>query len=510
MSDFRNMGAVTTTTDAHAPEILPGSEDGPKIWSEFPIWGFDSRTTVISSEQAASNSSLLAIAIVIVATGVFAGTLYKIGSGQKVDAVGDFLATGLLVAVIFSGILRISTDQRLVSPSGMYDRANQALLAWMMSFAVLLAIVFAGKLGTVVSRGAIISHFLLGLAVVPVSHMHLPIFLTRFQKRSAFKFHDIILVGARGDTSLMQLVAELRRGGCQTPYVVEFDARCSDHLWAQERKALFCCVTNLARRLRPGEIYVAGAQIPRDRMQNILRSLTLIPRPVLVVPDRYTTHLLRHRLSAIGEEIAVAVQREPLSRFGRAFKRGTDVVLSMIGIVFLAPVFVAIAIAIKCDSKGPILFRQTRNGYQGRSFLILKFRTMTVMEDGAVIVQARKDDRRVTRLGAWLRRTSLDELPQLFNVLRGEMSLIGPRPHARAHDEMYSKLIENYEIRQHVKPGITGWAQVNGLRGETQTVDIMRQRIEFDLWYARNCSILLDMRILARTVLEVFRPVNAY
>jgi exopolysaccharide biosynthesis polyprenyl glycosylphosphotransferase len=292
---------------------------------------------------------------------------------------------------------------------------------------------------------------------------------------------------------------------------VEFHAACSGMEWPHVRKALVNRVLGLAHRLGPGEIYLSLSQIPQARTESILRSLALVPRAILVVPDEFTGEYVRHGLSEIGNQIAVDVQKAPMSQLDRAAKRAMDIALSSLLIVFFSPLFLAVTLAIIGDSSGPVLFRQLRNGYQGRSFRILKFRTMTVMEDGEEAAnQACKDDLRVTRVGRILRKFSLDELPQLFNVLRGEMSLIGPRPHPRALDAFYSKLIENYEIRQHVKPGITGWAQVHGLRGETQTLDLMYRRIEFDCWYAKNCSVLLDLRILARTVLEVLRPRNAY
>jgi putative colanic acid biosysnthesis UDP-glucose lipid carrier transferase len=179
-------------------------------------------------------------------------------------------------------------------------------------------------------------------------------------------------------------------------------------------------------------------------------------------------------------------------------------------LVLTAPVMVAIAIAIGLDSQGPIVFRQTRLGLAGRPFAILKFRTMNVIEDGDAVVQATHDDARVTRIGAFLRAASLDELPQFFNVFKGDMSVVGPRPHATAHDALYTALIANYELRQNVKPGITGWAQVNGYRGGTPTVDLMQRRVDLDVWYVANASLSLDLKILLRTPLEILRPQNAY
>jgi putative colanic acid biosynthesis UDP-glucose lipid carrier transferase len=192
-----------------------------------------------------------------------------------------------------------------------------------------------------------------------------------------------------------------------------------------------------------------------------------------------------------------------------ALKRALDVVVAVPALVLCAPLLALLALIIRIDSGGPVLFRQTRLGQDGRPFDIFKFRTMTVMENDETVVQAKENDRRVTRCGKWLRSTSLDELPQLLNVISGEMSLVGPRPHARAHDVHYGKLIANYDLRQAVKPGITGWAQVNGHRGETPTLQAMRTRVDLDIWYVKNGSLALDLAILLRTPLVVLLGRNA-
>jgi len=191
-------------------------------------------------------------------------------------------------------------------------------------------------------------------------------------------------------------------------------------------------------------------------------------------------------------------------------KRLLDFAIAVPTLIFLAPLLALLALLIRLDSPGPVLFRQKRLGYRGRPFDILKLRTMTVLEDGETIEQARRDDARTTRVGRWLRAFSLDELPQLINVIEGNMSLIGPRPHARAHDDFYARLIAGYPRRQDVKPGITGWAQIHGLRGATPTVDSMSRRVDFDVWYANHASFALDVKILLRTPLEVLRRRNAY
>ncbi|MDR3528482.1 MAG: sugar transferase [Rhizomicrobium sp.] len=190
-------------------------------------------------------------------------------------------------------------------------------------------------------------------------------------------------------------------------------------------------------------------------------------------------------------------------------KRGLDLILALPLLVLLAPLMAAIALLIRLESKGPALFRQTRNGICERPFQILKFRTMHVAEDGAEVVQARASDPRITRLGRFLRRYSLDELPQLFNVVSGEMSLVGPRPHAQVHDTHYQGLIAAYGHRFAVKPGMTGWAQIHGHRGPTPTVAVMAARIRHDVFYVREAGLLLDLKILLRTPLAIVLPRNA-
>jgi putative colanic acid biosynthesis UDP-glucose lipid carrier transferase len=190
-------------------------------------------------------------------------------------------------------------------------------------------------------------------------------------------------------------------------------------------------------------------------------------------------------------------------------KRVLDVVVAWSLVVLLAPVLALVSLAIALDSRGPILFCQRRTGLGGQTFGIFKFRSMHVLEDGAEITQAQAHDARITRVGRVIRKLSLDELPQLFNVIAGDMSLVGPRPHALAHDDYYGAAISNYAVRQRVRPGITGWAQVNGARGATPTLDIMRRRVDLDAWYVAHASLKLDLKILLRTPLAVLASENA-
>ena len=234
--------------------------------------------------------------------------------------------------------------------------------------------------------------------------------------------------------------------------------------------------------------------------------LRVVSIPVYLLPDRNVAHFLGNRIINIGTAWTAELKRAPLTTSEQAWKRGLDVLIATLGLIMLAPLMVLVAVLIKIESRGPVLFMQTRNGFNGRPFRICKFRTMFVLEDGPVVRQATKNDPRVTYLGRLLRRTNIDELPQLLNVIAGDMSLVGPRPHASAHNSEYEKIIANYAYRYHVKPGLTGWAQVNGLRGETQTVDLMARRVEFDLWYINNWNLWLDFKILLRTLIVGLQP----
>jgi putative colanic acid biosynthesis UDP-glucose lipid carrier transferase len=206
----------------------------------------------------------------------------------------------------------------------------------------------------------------------------------------------------------------------------------------------------------------------------------------------------------------ISVCETPFRGFNGFVKRLSDLVFSALILTLIAPLLAGIAIAVKATSTGPVIFKQRRYGLDGEEILVYKFRSMTVTEDGGSIQQATKDDARITPLGAFLRKTSLDELPQFVNVLQGRMSIVGPRPHAVAHNEIYRKLIKGYMVRHKVKPGITGWAQINGFRGETEALSKMQGRIDYDLDYLRNWSLRLDIHIILRTVRLVVKDSRAY
>jgi undecaprenyl-phosphate galactose phosphotransferase/putative colanic acid biosynthesis UDP-glucose lipid carrier transferase len=237
----------------------------------------------------------------------------------------------------------------------------------------------------------------------------------------------------------------------------------------------------------------------------MLVALSVLPIPIYLAPDADVIRYL-NRVHSIGPLWTAELKRAPLGKIEQLLKRAFDLFGASLALLLLSPLMLIAALLIRFDSPGPVLFSQWRSGFNGRLFRIFKFRTMTVLEDGPVIHQATRDDPRVTRVGRWLRRTNIDELPQLFNVMRGEMSLVGPRPHAVAHDSEYERKIADYAFRFQFKPGITGWAQSNGCRGETRTLDLMSRRIECDLWYINNWSVWLDLRIVFRTLItEIWR-----
>ena len=267
---------------------------------------------------------------------------------------------------------------------------------------------------------------------------------------------------------------------------------------------------NAAQTSRAEQILIALRWSDIKRRDLICERLRVLPLPVLLLPDWSVSSVFSGTDNFSCAISAVEIQSAPLSRRDLSVKRFFDVILAGLGLILLSPLLLITSLAIKLDSPGPIIFRQRRRGFSGREFAIYKFRTMKVLEDGPRIRQAQRDDERVTRLGRLLRASSIDELPQLINVLIGEMSLVGPRPHAIAHDDEYTTSVDNYAFRHHVKPGITGWAQTHGFRGETADVKSMERRIQLDLWYINNWSLWLDFRIVARTCIELLRPRNAY
>ncbi|HVL35042.1 MAG TPA: undecaprenyl-phosphate glucose phosphotransferase [Burkholderiales bacterium] len=292
-----------------------------------------------------------------------------------------------------------------------------------------------------------------------------------------------------------------------------FDDRTPDRLQnvvPGENLGRLSALADYARTHHVDVIYIALPMASQPRILKLLEELRDTTASIYFVPDIFVSDLIQARVDSIGGLPVVAVCESPFYGFNGLVKRASDLVLASLILAAIAPLLLAIAAGVKLSSPGPVLFRQRRYGLDGKPIVVYKFRSMRVTEDGDVVPQATRDDPRVTRFGAFLRTSSLDELPQFINVLQGRMSIVGPRPHAVAHNELYRKLIRGYMLRHKVRPGITGLAQVNGFRGETRSVEKMKARIDYDLAYLRNWSLALDLRIILKTIVVVLRRQNAY
>ena len=292
-----------------------------------------------------------------------------------------------------------------------------------------------------------------------------------------------------------------------------FDDRSDERRGTQSDRPIVGKINALSEYVKKHRIQLIYLSLPmtaRPRILHVLDGLKDTTASIYFVPDMFITDLIQARSDSVCGITVISVCDTPFRGLNGAIKRGSDVVFSLLILMLIFPVMLAIAVAVKLGSPGPVIFRQRRYGLDGEQIIVYKFRSMAVTEDSGEIKQAQKNDPRITRLGAFLRRSSLDELPQFINVLQGRMSIVGPRPHAVAHNEIYRTLIKGYMVRHKVRPGITGWAQVNGQRGETDTLDKMQSRINFDLDYLRNWSLKLDIFIIFRTVRLVFKDSAAY
>jgi putative colanic acid biosysnthesis UDP-glucose lipid carrier transferase len=257
-------------------------------------------------------------------------------------------------------------------------------------------------------------------------------------------------------------------------------------------------------------IYIALPPSLHAQIMLLLDDLKDTTASIYFVPNFFLADLIQARIDEIDGMPVVAMCETPFSGFNGFIKSASDLVIASVILCLIAPILALLAVGVKSSSPGPVLFRQRRYGLDGHEIVVYKFRSMTVAEDGDTIVQAKVNDKRVTSFGKFIRKTSLDELPQFINVLQGRMSIVGPRPHAISHNELYRKLIKGYMVRHKVKPGITGWAQVNGFRGETETVESMQARIDFDIEYLKKWSLGLDIKIILKTILLIFKDAKAY
>ncbi|QMV13403.1 undecaprenyl-phosphate glucose phosphotransferase [Vibrio spartinae] len=322
-----------------------------------------------------------------------------------------------------------------------------------------------------------------------------------------------IIIGATG--SGLQLAQELKQHRSSREVLVGFyDDRSLDriglHRLSSPLRGKIDDALMLAKSHSVQKVYIALPMEAAKRIKQILNAFADSNAHVYVVPDFFTFDLMQSRLKNIGKVVTLSVYDTPFYGFASLIKRIEDIILASIIITLISPVLLFVAIGVKLSSPGPVIFKQERYGLDGKPIKVWKFRSMRAMDNGSVVKQATKNDPRVTQFGAFIRRTSLDELPQFINVITGQMSIVGPRPHAVAHNEEYRGQIDKYMLRHHVKPGITGWAQINGYRGETDTLDKMEKRVEFDLSYIQTWSLWLDLKIIFLTVLKGFVGKTAY
>lgn len=321
----------------------------------------------------------------------------------------------------------------------------------------------------------------------------------------------IVLIGNKANYAVIK--DQLSEAGIQTVRSLPFPGKTKSGPNGSET-ALDCEVVRqmieACRKLQPDDIVILAAATDLPRSARLADALSELPVSLHVIPVETRELLGSARLGDLGTLVTIQLLRAPLSAFDGLIKRGFDIVAAVTGLVLLSPLLLMVSVAIKLDSRGPVLFRQTRHGYNNHPIRVFKFRSMTTMEDGHAFRQATKNDPRMTRIGRIIRRTNIDELPQLINVLFGEMSIVGPRPHPVAMNEMFQKQISPLSRRHNVKPGITGWAQVNGYRGETDTLEKMQRRFECDLYYIDNWSLLLDVKIILMTLFSKRAYSNAF
>jgi Undecaprenyl-phosphate glucose phosphotransferase len=463
----------------------------------------------VSELVSYGNIGLLAAALDFVAitlSSLLAGLAYHyfaLGARADTSALLGIGANSGLLFVLLTASRGFYRTRALLSGT---KQANGIISAWISVLLIVTALLFLLKVGSSYSRGSTIVFGLLGLPLLLGVRALVCRELSKWVLAGTISGPRCILIGDQEELHELSTLDLLQKFGIREVGRFEFPVLAEiDH-----EVSIVDTAVAAARSTNAEQMLLAIGWADIRRRDLLTRMLRILPIPVLLLPDRFARPIFSQATAEFAGPTLIELQRAPLTRLEMAAKRVVDLVLAGAALILLLPLLAVVSIAIKIDSRGPVIFRQSRKGFNGREFMIWKFRTMNVLENGRTICQAKRNDERVTRIGRLLRVTSIDELPQLVNVLCGEMSLVGPRPHAVAHDDEYGRSIGKYAFRHHVKPGITGWAQVNGFRGETRELDLMKERINLDLWYINNWNIWLDLWIIIRTCFEVARSRNAY
>lgn len=417
---------------------------------------------------------------------------------------------------IFAGFICCALSYYFFNANQLYDksimsegvmRPSRMCMALFFAFLTLIVLAFLAKNSSDYSRGWLIVWFALSCLSLTLTRIVAATWFRWLTERGVFARRIAIIGSGSCAVRLWESLCNVR--GVQLIGI--YDDEVLSHEYDDQGNSQGSISDLIAHSQLDelDEVIIATASMTRQRLVYLMGALSVLPVDVQLAADPFAFSVALRRVSRLGEVNLLEVGRKPISDWGKFAKRAEDYVLATIGLVVATPLMAIVAIAIKLESAGPVFFRQKRHGYSHTVITVLKFRTMTVMEDGPSLQQATRNDGRVTRVGKFLRRTSLDEQPQIINVLRGKMSLVGPRPHAISHNQYYGAMLERYANRHCVKPGITGWAQIHGYRGPTEDPDKMRKRVELDLYYIDNWSIWLDLRILAATVFVGFINKNA-
>jgi undecaprenyl-phosphate galactose phosphotransferase/putative colanic acid biosynthesis UDP-glucose lipid carrier transferase len=449
-------------------------------------------------------------AFIILSSSIAGGIGYQLSFGNAVPNILPHCAVGLLAS--FVHILRMSGSGYYDFPDSAKPRVEigEVLVCWFTTGLLLAFFAFLLKIGVAYSRGAfVVFYFLAPVGLLGMRKLT-KVALAAAVSRGAIGRRDIVLIGDFDELAALEPQDLLAFFGASEVNSFTLSREDDPLVRASTDARVFNSVANFVRRNDCREVLLALPWADAGRMEFVRDQLKTLPVAARLLPDMRVRSLTHYTSSARQRVLAIEIQRAPLSWVERFVKRMLDIGVATLALIFFLPVMALTAIAIKLDGRGPVIFRQHRKGFNGRQFVMFKFRTMTVQEDGPTVAQASRDDPRVTGIGRLLRSASIDELPQLLNVLKGDMSLIGPRPHALAHDNYFENVVGDYAFRHHVKPGITGWAQCNGARGATPSIEHISERVKLDLWYINNWSLWLDIQILIKTFFEVLRKRNAY
>jgi putative colanic acid biosysnthesis UDP-glucose lipid carrier transferase len=454
---------------------------------------------------------LLALLQTVIPALVAVGFLYFLVVAFDAQLLEHFNAMAVVVTVIMLLLPPLGHHANGTFWSGQLHVISGVLARWAVLLACLLAIAYVAKLSGFYSRRVVLTWAIATPALLIPVTLSLQDWMRRLMCRPQNARRTVFA----GYNDVSRALAQQLRERDEHCLSVQgfFDDRAEDRLGLESNERLLGRLSELAKWVKENRVEVIFLSLPvghLPRVTALLNDLRDTTASVYYAPDLVVYDLIQARTSWIAGIPVIAMCETPIHGYRGLSKRITDVVVASGLLVAIFPLLLAIAAAIKLTSPGPVIFSQRRYGLNGEKIVVYKFRSMHVTEDGAEITQASRGDPRITDVGRFLRKYSLDELPQLINVLQGRMSLVGPRPHAVAHNEMYRKLIDGYMVRHKVLPGITGLAQVNGLRGETQTLEQMEARVRCDLEYLRNWSVGLDLKILARTALRVWNDREAF